>query len=179
MSTQKSSHEKERDEFVLGIYGSCHKPLYLQAFRLCKKYGFDPSFADDALQELYRKLLYKYPAIAAKYEKHGRAYLYKILQRELLSLKRKDKSLKRICDVIGERAPRKAKPGHYSTEEAIVSFLRDIEKLVSEEELDILRYYLEGYAMKEIGEFMATNPSTVGVRIHRLRRRLEPHLPAD
>lgn len=179
MSTQKSSHEKERDEFVLGIYGPCHKPLYSFACGWCKRHGFDPSFADDALQEFYLKLVSKYPAIAVKVNEYGNGYLFRMLQRELFSLIRKSKSLRRIGEVIGERAPREAKPGYYSTEEAIDSFLRDIEKLASEEELEILRYYLEGYTMKEIGEFMAMNPSTAGVRIHRLKRRLEPHLQAD
>lgn len=172
--------EKERDEFVLEVHESCHKPLYAFAYGLCRRYGFDPTDAEDAVQGVFEKLLYKYPGIAAKASgKHRRGYLFRMVERELLTLKRKNKSLKRIGEVIGEWAPREVKPGHYSTEEAIDSFLREIEKLASEEELEILRYYLEGYTMKEVGEFMAMNPSTVGVRIHRLRRRLEPHLPAD
>lgn len=177
MLTQQSNQNEERDAFVVAIYDSCHKPLYLQAFRLCRQYGFDPSFADDALQELYRKLLTKYPAIAAKLDEHGPGYLFGMLQRELLSLKRKHKSLKRIHQVAGEMTPDIAKPGYYASEEAINNLLREIETLVAQEDLDILKYYLEGYSMKEIGELMGMNPSTVGVRIHRLKQQLAPHFP--
>ncbi len=177
MQKQQSNQNEERNAFVESVLDSYHKPLYAFAFRLCRQFGFDPTYADDVLQEFYWKMLTRYPPIAEKLEAHGPAYLFSMVQREVLSIGRKSKSLQRINKVLGRSALKEAKPGYYSAEEAVNNFLQDIEKLVSEQDLEILRYYLEGYSMKEVGEMMEMNPSTVGVRIHRAKIRLAPHLP--
>lgn len=176
MEDQQLNQKEERDAFVLGIFNSYHKPLHIHAAGLCKQFGFSPSYAEDALQEFYQKLLSKYPDIAKKYEEHGRAYLFTMVRREVLTMHRKAKSLKRIYHVFGEMSPKKASLYSYSAEESINRLLHSIEKLLSEKDLAILWHYLQGYSMKEIGELIPMHPSTVGVRIHRARLRLAPHL---
>lgn len=176
MNDQQSNQEQERNAFVAGIYNSFHKQLLIFAASLCRQFGYSIGYADDALQELYRKLLYKFPPIATKIEKYGVRYLFSMVRTEVLNMDRKDKSLQRIHKVLGETMPKEASLYCYSVEESISRLLHDIEKLVSEEDLAILRHYLQGCSMKEIGELMAMNPSTVGVRIHRARIRLAPHL---
>ncbi len=177
MNDQQLNQEEERDAFVEGVHDSHHTSLHNFAIGLCKQFRYGPSSADDALQEFYQKLLSKFPAIAAKVEKHGPPYLFSMVRREVLSMNRKDKSLQRIHKVFGEMAPKKASLYCYSAEESTSRLLHGIEKLVSEVDLAILQHYLQGYSMKEIGGLIAMNPSTVGVRIHRARRRLAPHLP--
>ena len=166
---------EERDAFVLDIHRTLHNSLHLHAIALCKQYGYDLSYAGDFLQEVYRKLLSKYPAIASKIRKHGTKYLFGMIRNEVLSAKRKDKSLARIHKVFGEAAPKEARLHCYCVEEAINRLLYSIERLVTEQDLEILRHYLHGYSTKETGELLSMKPSTVGVRIHRAKLRLAPY----
>ncbi|MCB9298895.1 MAG: RNA polymerase sigma factor [Lewinellaceae bacterium] len=175
MEDQQLNQTEERDAFVLGILASCHKALHVYASGLCAKFGFDPSSAADALQEFYVKLIAKYPDIAKSYEKHGPPYLFTMVRREVLTMHRKAKSLKRIHHMFGEMSPKAASLFSYSAEESINRLLHSVEKLLSETDLAILYYYLQGYSMKEIGELMPMHPSTVGVRIHRAKLRLAPY----
>lgn len=110
MTVNQLTQNEERDAFVLGIHLSCHKSLYLYAVGRCKRFGYDSSYADDILQEVYQKLLYKYPKTAEGYHKHGARYLFGMVRKEMLSMNRKEKSLQRIHKVLGERAPREASP---------------------------------------------------------------------
>ena len=75
MEDQQINQREERDAFVLGIYDSHYKALHLYALGLCKQFGYDLSLAEDALQEVFQKLLWKYPPIAWKIQEHGPAYI--------------------------------------------------------------------------------------------------------
>lgn len=172
MSVNPLHQNQERDAFFEGVYQSCHKPLHLYAVGLCKQFGYDSSSADDALHEVYYKLLSKYPATAESFQMHGPGYLFRMVRNEMLGLNRKEKSLNRIYKVWGERSPREATPNCYSREEFIDWALRILEKLLSEKDLALFKLYLYGYSMKELGEELGMNPSTVGVRIHRIKQRL-------
>lgn len=176
MSVPTTSGNARRDDLVCVIHAEYHEALLFHAKGVCKRFGFDPSFANDLLQEVYMKVLLRPELIQEGLDKSGPSYLFTMIKRNCINLQRKGKSLDRLKEVFDHEAPRIADINHLCIQIHAENFLEDLQACLSEQDFEIMRRYINGYTYQEIGQEIGMNSSTVGVRIHRSRKMLVKHL---
>ncbi|HMQ46014.1 MAG TPA: sigma-70 family RNA polymerase sigma factor [Saprospiraceae bacterium] len=163
---------EERDRFLIDVHQRYHQQLRLYAQGLCRKLNIEATYADDALQELYAKMLNDHELVEAGFRKGGAAYLYTMVKNELLGLQRKKNSRIRLQEKLKVQLPEQMSWQQHPIEHHIEDFLQRAALLLTEQDLAILKLYLEGWKMNEISQTLNLNKSTVGVRIHRMKNDL-------
>ena len=176
MENYTYKNEEGRNAFMWAVWERHHQSLRLYASRVCARFGSSISDSDDAMQEFYHKLLVNHEFIAVKYREHGLRYLMTIIRNEIFGIERKRKSMERISEVYTQPIPLSVDISHYSLEPHLEDVLKTAAKWLSEQDVNILKYYLEGYTHHEIGEKLQMNPRTIGVRIHRMKKTLKSHM---
>ncbi len=168
--------EEDRDATVHFLYQNCHHALYLYATGLCKRFGIDISQADDLMQEFYLNVLRNHRPIIRGYFEKGIRYLYGVIKFDLFDFHRKQKSIRRIEEAyaLGVRINFNI---HYLTNDLFFEqFTDQLNLLLPEESCRLFKMYLQGYSYKEIQKRLKLNISTVGVKIHRIKKTLASHL---
>ncbi len=164
-----------RDGFVCFIQERHHEQLLVYVQGLCRRFRHCISYADDAMQQYYLKVLQFYEATKAGYEAKGIRFLRVMVRNELLGMSRKRKSLARLGEIYHGALPKSTDALGWAAETYIAEFFEKIVPFLSGEDARIMRLYIEGYSHEEIGEELGMKPSTVGVRIHRAKKILAPH----
>lgn len=167
-----NSNKGERDSFLLEIFNRLHQALRSYAIGLCALYHLDLSYADDVMQEFYLQVLKKFEKVTVGCTKSGDRYLYKMVQNEVKELRRRLQSRNRLQKILGLNLPEPTISQQYPIEHYIEDFLQRAAAFLNEKDLMLLKLYLEGWKMAEIGQQMELNQSSVGVRIHRIKKDL-------
>lgn len=159
-----------RDALALFFYEQYHELLLAYAAGLCRRLGLDVSLADDLLQDFYAAVLNRHELAWKGYTERGVAYLFQMVRFDALDLRRKDKSIARMKELLASQAPVQADIYSLCGEAYAEQFLEGLGRLLSPENLSIMKLYVEGFSYAEIGQQLGMNPKTVGVRIHRAKK---------
>lgn len=166
-----------KSDFVKQIYRSHHKSLYLYALGLCRRFEHIESLADDLTQDLYLKLMQKWPDIQYKYAKLGLPYLNKMLRNILTDWYRKETSMQNVRQTYVD-----GQAQTYELEEPSISdegrppFTAYLSTL-SEQEHAVLQYrFVEELSYEQIAFRMNIPATTVGTHLHRAKQKLKVQL---
>lgn len=179
MDKYDHSPGSERDDFVRTINRRHHQALYAFTLGLCRRFRFDPSYADDLMQEFYYELLSKYEEVAEGYARHGIKHLCRIIQYDILDLTRKRKSLGRVEQVFAHRLPASGNIHYLCYEMCTGQMLEKLQVCLKERDYRVMKLYLEGFAYDEIGRLLNMNHSTVGTVIYRAKKAIAQYYDGD
>ncbi len=127
------------------------------------------SDAEDVLQEVFIKLLYKSPSFKDK--QHEKAWLIRVTQNKCKDLRRshafRQLPLEEAC--FADTASAEGSIDPTSVRTAVLS-------MPSNNKTVILLYYYEGYSVSEIAKILRMSPSAVKMRLQRGREFLKLEL---
>jgi len=167
--------EAKGDHLVCQIYQKYHEILTIQAIGLCKKFQFDIPSSEDLLQEFYKKVHSRPHQVRTGLKKSGITYLFKMLKHLCIDRSRHIKSISRIKTVLEHNPPRVADYQHLSATVNTELFYENMQKLLTEEDFKLMRMYMAGYTYREMAKAMDSIESTIGVRIHRMKKVLQKY----
>ena len=170
-----SCGEAKRDHLVCQVYQQYHEILTLNAIGLCKRFQFDRDFSQDLLQDFYMRILARPDQVQEGLDKRGIAYLLQILKHLCIDQKRQRKSIKRIKIVFEHNPPRIVDYQHLCAAIYTEAFFENMQKLLGEADFKLMRLYISGYSYKEIAVELDSLESTIGVRIHRVKKVLQDY----
>lgn len=148
-----------------------YSKYYVEIYRFCLSYlTKDIESVDDCVQETFLVLYNKY--LANEDVKFVRAFLYKVAENKVkmrlrdLSKAQKQVSIDEIIHLPAENRDVEEKLSFEEYSKQISDALNE-----NEQELFKLRY-IEHYTLEEIAKKLNISFSAVGVRVHRLRKKL-------
>lgn len=149
-----------------------HHALLLYSISIAKRLNGLSSRGEDILQDFYLKVIKSQELVEKGYEKGGLPYLLRMIRNTALNAQRSRQARlnrEEICSCFRLRATGADEAMRKMGEEEL---LKLIESRLTEREFFIFQHYIEGYTAKEIGTLISMNDKTVGVKIHRIKKRL-------
>jgi len=175
MEKVTSGPSDEGPSFVEWVRKKYHKELLLIAKALCSRFRFDTAYADDLMQDLYYTVMVKESEVREGVEENDMGYLVKMLKNELINQERKRSATHRRESIFSERKPRIAHIFSLCSDDHLASFYQELEKILPEKDLEIIKLYIEGYSYKEIAQCMEMPIGTVSAKIHRVKSKIAEH----
>jgi RNA polymerase sigma factor (sigma-70 family) len=160
-------------EFVDYVYRTYHHQLLLHAKRLCSRYRFDSSFADDFLQETFIRLQLKWERRADRYSLHGVRSFFPIIRSRIIDAVRKRESMKRLNRIFTLGYKENADIVYLCLDQYMERLKAILNERLSPENARIMILYYEGYKYREIADIIGMKTDTVSSRIHRIRKKLK------
>ena len=174
--TKKLSFEwLSHEAFVEEIYKRHHEQLLACAIGFCKDSKVGHFTADDVMQEFYKRVWEKIDLVRAGYTGGDKGYLYSMVYRAFVNLiRKKEIDYTRLEEIQPEPVASSSDFPLPSEELERQDLLNQIELALKDrnEDLQIFNFHLAGYSYDEIGELLNMCPSTVGVRLNRLKKYL-------
>lgn len=149
-----------------------HHALLLYSISIAKRLNGLSSRGEDILQDFYLKVIKSQGIVEEGYLKGGLPYLLRMIRNTALNTQRSRQARlnrEEICSCFKLKETGAHEALKKMEEEEL---LRLIESQLTEREFFIFQHYIEGYTTKEIGTLITLNDSTVGVKIHRIKKRL-------
>lgn len=156
-----------------------YETLLAYATKLCRLFNIDVSRAQDFVHELYLKLIELHRKGQAEVVRNPLAFGYTLLRHIMVDEQRKGKKIYYDLDDEESRLPEKSDE-HRSENQILDSFvLEELKELLTDEELIILNLYTQGLRNTEIAWMLGFNPSTLNVKIHRIKQRIREFFEQD
>jgi len=172
MDRYTSNKQFEDPSLVEMVLEEFHETLYPIAVGLCRSFGFDSDYADDLMQDFYFTVMRKGEDVKKGLEEHGIKYLKKMLRNELINQKRKRTATDRRETYFSEQNSHIPNPFSLCSDEYQESFFRDLEKILTDTELEIMILYIKGYTYKEISEQLDMPKGTIASKISRAKKKI-------
>jgi len=164
------------ETFVCYVLETYHEALHFYALKLCRRFRLAPTFADDLMQEFYLSIFENYEKASKGYTLRKAGYFYPIIKYDLLDMNRKHKSLERLEVLASSMRPETNGIYCYASPIVYDAIIRQMRAVLPATDFAIMKLHLDGHTYAEIGAIIDMNESTVGVRIHRARKKLIAHI---
>jgi len=156
-----------------------YETLLAYAAKLCRQFNIDVSRAQDFVHELYLKLIELQLKGQAGEVRNPLAFCYTLLRNSMVDEQRKGKNVDYHLD-DEERIVREETDDHRSENQILNSFvLEELKKVLTDEELIILNLYAQNLRNTEIAWMLGYNPSTMNVKIHRIKQKIRAFFEQD
>ncbi|MEM9917290.1 MAG: RNA polymerase sigma factor [Bacteroidota bacterium] len=138
-------------------------------YRMCRSAVFDPQYAEDLYQEV---LINIWKALKRfRGEASLTTYLYRIVINTAITFNRKEKRRSQAMEKI-RRLPQQVDAFTEQADQRLANLNQAIHQL-PEEERWIIGMYLDSLSYKEIASVLGSNTNYVGVKINRIKKKLE------
>lgn len=138
-------------------------------YRMCRSAVFDLQYAEDLYQEV---LINIWKALKRfRGEASLTTYLYRIVINTAITFNRKEKRRSQAMEKI-RRLPQQVDAFTEQADQRLANLNQAIHQL-PEEERWIIGMYLDSLSYKEIASVLGSNTNYVGVKINRIKKKLE------
>lgn len=128
-------------------------------------------------QDLYLKLMEKWPAIQFKYAELGLPYLTKMLKNISIDQHRKEKSQENVKQLLSLHQEQSYELEDLEQQEQMINSLSDYIKVLSEQEYAVLQYrFVEEFSYEQIAFRMNIPASTVGTHLRRAKQKVKAEI---
>ncbi len=159
-------------DLAVQFHKQYHQQLLLYARGLCIKFKKDKTLSHDLVQNFYAKVL-RSPTIVLKgYKKSKLKYLMKMIKNDLLNINTKQEGQKRVEKLYCLYLPQKTAKDAALEEYQFIEIKEIMSEQLTQIEYELMESYLDGYKTKEIAIMHHLNSRTVGVKIHRAKKKL-------
>lgn len=180
MEEKEQFERAGRNELALLIYRHYHHSLHFNAIGLCKSLHLRFCRADDLVQEIYMIALNKPEKVRRGLLDKGPGYLFQSLRNIAIDYSRKAKSFYRAEEMFCIEKPLMGNLLHLNPAAQQEQFFEKLKLVLPPDDYVIIRWYAQGYTYEEIARFLnGMNISTLGVRIHRIKKVMKQHLGLD
>lgn len=163
-----------KSDFIKHIHRNHHKTLYLYALKLCKRFKQLEDVADDLTQDLYLRLMEKWPAIQFKYAELGLPYLNKMMKNIFIDRYRKERSHENMKQTLSLYQEQSYELEELEQQEKMTATLSDYIKVLSDKEYTVLQYRIvEELSYEQIAFRMNIPTSTVGTHLRRAKQKVK------
>jgi RNA polymerase sigma factor (sigma-70 family) len=129
---------------------------------------------DDVLQDFYCNVYLKWESIPKNNPACTLSFLRKMLYHEFIDRLRRERAwLVHLDDVLALKHP-SGNLYHLCFEDFWEEQFSHLSRLLSELDFQILQLKMQGYPSKEIAELLQVKTNYVDVRLHRIRKQLQP-----
>ena len=137
-------------------------------FKVCRVYGYEKEYTEDLFQEIVLQLWKSYPTF--RKESKVSTWMYRVALNTAISHFRKEVRKPKITALDSERIDiPELDPNHHLQLDLLSEAIQQLNKV----EKAIVILYLEEKSYDEISEVMGISKSNVGVRINRIKTKLE------
>ena len=143
--------------------------------KLCRAYTNNKEDFDDYYQEVCLQIWRSRNSY--KHQCQWSTWVYKITLNVCLTYLKKSK--RKVETFVSDPLPETAMENNEQLSPSLINQLYDAIKLLSEIDRGVILLYLEEKTYQEIAEITGANTNSIGVRINRIKSRLNKHLQIE
>lgn len=168
---------EKRDALAVTLYSEHYEALLFYAIELCRRFRLHVTLAEDALQELFLKVMTDPQTVSIGYKEKGYPFLCVMVRNCLVDFYRKGKSLQRVHDITGEQMPHISRFDlfYLSPETRIEELLLEMRRMLPDLYFRAIELYAMGYILREIAEMMGISEAKAFRLVDRARKILFNH----